>query len=161
MANMTLKAKSIVADKFWIVEENGQKVGTIQSSHLGIVFTKKDSSKERFSNIKLFSDKYNVVFESDKPKKVPETEFFIYEFPCKTQPFNAGYNVTKQLPLYTKRENSISYYCAGWYLVKFRYGWSKTMNPKFITLQRNEYIGPFKTKLEMLEELKRINNDNE
>jgi hypothetical protein len=161
MANMTIKAKPIVADKFWIVEENGQKIGTIQSSHLGIVFTKKDSSKERFSTLKLFSDKYNVSFDTEKPKKDKETEFFIYDFPCKTEPFNAGYNVTKQLPLYSKRENSISYYCAGWYLVKFKYGWSKTMNPKFITLQRNEYIGPFKTKMEMLEQLRKINSGNE
>jgi hypothetical protein len=157
---MTVKAKSIVDGKFWIVEQDGQKIGTIQSSHLGIVFTKKDASKERFSTLKLFSDKYNAVFEADKPKK-EEIEYSIYDYPCKTEPFKSCFIVTKGLPLYTKKENSVSYYCAGWYLVKFNYGWSKTLNPKYITLQRNEFKGPYKTKFEMLEELKKVNNASE
>lgn len=161
---MTVRAKSIVADKFWIVEEDGIKIGTIQSSHLGITFLKKDATKERFSSIKLLSDKYNVVFETEdstKKEKSETQDYFIYDYPCKTQPFNAGFNVTKNLPLYTKKENSVSYYCAGWYLIKFTYGWSKALNPKLISLQRNEYLGPYKTKLEMLQIYKQVSKDDQ
>lgn len=156
---MALIAKTVVDNKFWIINDGTEKIGTIQSSHLGIVFTKKDTTKERFASIKIFSDKYNVIFDTEPVKKkeiVIEQE--LYGFPCNTTPYNTTYNVEKKLPLYTKKENSISYYCAGWYLIKFSYGWSKAMNPKFITLQRNEFLGPFKTKLEMLDQMKRLNN---
>ena len=27
---MTIKAKTLIKDKFWIVEQNGQKLGTLQ-----------------------------------------------------------------------------------------------------------------------------------
>ena len=46
---MTVRAKTLVKDKFWIVEQNGQKLGTLQKqADNGWVFLSKQKSKEVF-----------------------------------------------------------------------------------------------------------------
>ena len=46
---MTVRAKTLVKDKFWIVEQNGQKLGTLQKKeNNGWIFLSKQQSKEVF-----------------------------------------------------------------------------------------------------------------
>jgi len=52
---------------------------------------------------------------------------------------------------------SKSYFCAGYYLVKFANNWAKAYCPKLITLQRYEFQGPFRTKEDMTEQLRIVN----
>jgi hypothetical protein len=66
------------------------------------------------------------------------------------------YDVRRKIPLFTKSEKSKSVYCAGYYVVKFDKGWVKSFCPKLITLERNDFKGPFKTELEAREELGRV-----
>ena len=43
---MTVRAKTLVKDKFWIVEQNGQKLGTLQKKeNNGWIFLSKQQSK--------------------------------------------------------------------------------------------------------------------
>ena len=64
----------------------------------------------------------------------------------------------RKLPLYTKTENSQSFFCAGYYVVHWEDGsHSPSYCPKLITLSRYEFDGPFKTKMEMQETLRRAN----
>jgi hypothetical protein len=67
------------------------------------------------------------------------------------------YNVRKKLPLFAKSDKSKSQYCAGYYVIKFRKGWVKSLCPKLITLERNNYYGPFKTENEMKIVLNTVN----
>ena len=67
------------------------------------------------------------------------------------------YDVKRKLPLFTKSNKSKSAYCAGYYVIKFDKGWVKSFCPKLITIERNESKGPFKTDLEMRQELSRVN----
>ena len=77
----------------------------------------------------------------------------VHGFPCKTVPYNGMYDVKRKLPLYTKTVKSQSFYCAGYYIIKFEKGWVKSFCPKVITLQRYTYQGPFTTELEMRKQL--------
>jgi len=49
---MSLLAKSIVKNKCWVVEDNGNKIGTILANQKGVVYTH-DETKEQFSSFKL------------------------------------------------------------------------------------------------------------
>jgi len=48
-------------------------------------------------------------------------------------------------------------YCAGYFCIHFDKGWVKSFCPKLVTLETYEYKGPFKTEIEMRQELSRAN----
>jgi len=147
---MQYQAKPIVQDKFWIVEKNGEKVGTLRfDDEYILTVNSKDvrvKSKDELKNIS-FADTQVVVSQKKK-------EYEVHGFPCKNEPFNGIYDLKRKLPIYTKQEKSTSFFCAGYYIINFELGWRPAYCPKLITLTRNEYKGPFKTKLEMKEALR-------
>ena len=63
----------------------------------------------------------------------------------------------KKLPLFTKSKKSKSLYCAGYYIIKFEKGWVRSFCPKMLTLDRYPFKGPFRTQLEMKQELANAN----
>ncbi len=157
--NMTeLHAKPIIADKFWIVEENGEKVATLRknednrfvmSNETGIkIYETKESLTREFGK-KFFTVK--IVKESDNA--LPNE---VHGYPTSTEPHNAMFDIRKKLPLFTKSGDSKSLYCAGYYTIKFDKGWVKSFCPKKITLERYPYKGPFKTELEMKQVLSNV-----
>jgi hypothetical protein len=136
-------AKSIVKNKFWIVEQDGKQIATIQATNSGVVFV--DSHKrEKFNNLKMLSKKYNINFINNKHYTVKHIKS-VYDYPCDVSPHNAIYDVKNKLPMYTKLPSSKCYYCAGYYLVLVEDNWSLEYCPKRIVLLRNKFIGPFKT----------------
>jgi len=138
-------AKPVVKDKFWIVEQYGSKIATIQAvdENGGFVYVH-DNEREHFPSIKLISKKYNIQFvKAEKPKKTIEHD--IYGFPVSGTPCNQVLDVQRYLPIYTKGNKSKSFFCAGYYLIKFGTNWTQQFCPKLITLNRYEYQGPFKT----------------
>ena len=92
--------------------------------------------------------------------KIPtenNTDKEVHGYPTRSLPFNSMYDLQSKLPLFTKSRKSKSLYCAGYYLVRFNVNWLKSFCPKLITLQRNEYMGPFKTEIEMKAALSNVN----
>jgi hypothetical protein len=67
------------------------------------------------------------------------------------------FDVKQRLALFTKSEKSKSLYCAGYFIIKFDKGWVKSFCPKLITVERYETKGPFKTDIEMRQELSKAN----
>jgi hypothetical protein len=61
------------------------------------------------------------------------------------------------LPIYTKSLKSKSYFCAGYYAVRFSNTWVKAYCPKLITLNRYEYAGPYKSQEQQQLELRKLN----
>lgn len=148
-----MKAKNIVEDKFWILEEeDGARVGTVSVKPNGVVVLIKDQP-QTFGNLDELAAKYNVSFVKKSTKKLNITTE-VYDFPTAHTPHNALWHVEKKLPIYTKTAKSNSFHCAGYYIIKFDHGWVKSFSPKLITLQRYAYHGPFKTSLEMTERLR-------
>jgi hypothetical protein len=155
-SNMTeLKATPVVKNKFWIVERDGEKVATIQTTDDGIVWVD-DARREKYPTIKMLKDRHNVDFvKVAKAKLLSGHE--VSGFPTSSKPHNPLYDVSRRLPIYTKDEKSKSFYCAGYYLVKLGNNWSKAYCPKLITLQRYEFRGPFKTAEDQLVQQKVAN----
>lgn len=143
-----LKALPVVKNKFWIVERDGEKIATIQAvDEGGFVFVDKEK-RQPYASVRSIKNKLNIVF--DKPEKSKqEAGNEVYGFPTSTKAYNCLYDVSKRLPIYTKNAKSKSYFCAGHYAVKFNNSWTKTFCPKLITLQRYDFVGPYKTKTEL------------
>jgi hypothetical protein len=152
---MTVKFKEVLNNKFWIVEDQGQNIGTVSfndeqymlSDASGTHFLKKKDLKEKFGK-ELLWEKLNI-----KETRVRE----VNGFPTSCDPFNDMYDVKRKLPLFTKSKNSKSLYCAGYYIIHFNKGWVKSFCPKLITIERYESKGPFKNDMEMRTALSKAN----
>jgi hypothetical protein len=152
----TLHAKPVITDKFWIVEQNGERLATLRkieddhfvlSNPSGVqVYNSKESITKQFG--KEFFNVEIVKTENHEPVSAE-----VYGYPTCVLPCNPLYDIQKKLPIFTKSQASKSLYCAGYYTIKFDKGWVKSFCPKLITLQRYQYQGPFKTELEMRQAL--------
>lgn len=151
-----LLAKTVIKNKCWIVEKEGNKVGTIMANPAGVVYHCNEK-KEQFASLKLLSDKYSIIVEKAQPKKIVSTSNNVYGFPCETRPTNSLWDLQHKLPIYTKGTKSKSFFCAGYYIVKFNNGWVKSYCPKLITLNRYPYAGPYDSLEEMQERLRIAN----
>lgn len=154
---MTLKAKPVLKDRFWIVEDEGQKIGTMSFNDDRYMFS---SSEETcfFDNKRQISKKFTHFIWGEEDTKLTSTENFLVQgYPTSVKPYNEMYDIKRKLPLFTKSEKSKSLYCAGYYVIQFEKGWVKSFCPKLITVERYQTHGPFKTELEMRQELSRVN----
>lgn len=157
---MTINAKPVLKDKFWIIEQDNQRVGTLSwnddryifsSSVETCFFDNTKQMKKKFGTDVVFVNNTNII-EEQLPK-----ENNIHGFPTSVAPHNSMYDVKRKLPLFTKSFKSKSMYCAGYYVIQFEKGWVKSFCPKLITVERYNTHGPFKTELEMRQELSRVN----
>ena len=154
---MTIKAKPILKDKFWIMENDGERLGTLSWDNERYMFT---SPQETcfFDNTNQIKKKFGLKIEwSEADTTVDDANYFVHGFPTSVTPFNSMFDVKRKLPLFTKSEKSKSLYCAGFYIIEFEKGWVKSFCPKLITIERYETKGPFKTDIEMKQELSRAN----
>lgn len=153
-----IHAKPIIENKFWIVEQDGEKLATLR---------KDDENRFVLSNelgIKIFNNRKEITNEFGKDffiakiikESVDNQPNEIHGFPTSSAPHNSMYDIKRKLPLFTKSSDSKSLYCAGYYVIKFDKGWVKSFCPKLITLQRYEYRGPYKTELEMKQVLTNV-----
>ena len=154
---MQYVAKPVLENKFWILEDNGQKVGTIRSNENGVTLTL-GKQNQTFKKLTELQQKLKVDFTGKEIVKKEVEEYEVHGFACKTKPYNPIYDLKRKLPLYTKTHDSQSFFCAGYYVVHWEDGsHSPSYCPKLITLSRYTYDGPFKTKMEMQETLRRAN----
>ncbi len=158
MIKKSFVATPVLKDKFWIINEGDTKVGTLARDNDNYIFSGK-------GEISFYTDKSELLKKFGKnflTAKITtpvnkDKEFHVHDYPSRSEPFNSMYDISRKLPLFTKSEKSKSVYCAGYYLVKFNVNWLKSFCPKLITIERNEYIGPFKTELEMKAALHNVN----
>ena len=153
---MTVRAKTLVKDKFWIIEEHGQKLGTLQKKDdNGWIFLSKKDHRQVFHTQESLFTKFGFNMFEEKQKNpivdiIKQTDNLeVHGYPCSQHPFNPMFDVQKQLPIYTKAPKSKSQFCAGYYIICFEKGWRKAYCPKMITLSRYKYKGPMKSKIEM------------
>jgi len=153
---MTVNAKTLVKDKFWIIEEDGQKLGTLQKKDgNGWIFLSKADSREVFHTPESLRERFGIdvlipaPIQEVKTEEVITDEFEVHGYPVSQQPYNPMFDVQKQLPIYSKTPKSKSLFCAGYYIICFEKGWRKAYCPKLITLQRYPYKGPIRSKIEM------------
>ena len=151
-----VKAKTVLKDKFWIIEDRGQRLGTLTADEDSYMYTCdtgvqlfKDKSSLKKTLGKIEWSDINITASKDK---------LVNEYPTSSVPYNCMFDVKRKLPLFTKSEKSKSVYCAGYYVIEFEKGWVKSFCPKLITIERYNSKGPFKTEIEMRQELSRVNS---
>ena len=151
---MTINAKTLIKDRFWIIKENGEKIGTLQKQdHNGWIFLGKKENREEFKTEQNLFERFGFgLFNTEQETiidNLKNVEHDVHGYPVNQKPYNPMFDVQKQLPMYTKTPKSKSLFCAGYYIICFEKGWRKAYCPKVITLQRYPFKGPYKTKLEM------------
>lgn len=152
----TLKAKCILKDKFWIVEKDKERIGTLSWNEDRYVFSNTEETSF-FNNKNEVKKKFGIEISWDEPEKIVNTDKEIHGYPTSVVPFNSMFDVQRKLPLFTKSVKSKSLYAAGYYIIRFEKGWVKSFCPKVITVERYKFKGPFKTSIEMKQELSLAN----
>lgn len=158
LLNMTLTtriAKSVIKNKFWVVEDGGEKVATIQATEDGGCVYVHNEKREHFPSVTLLKKKYNIRFTSSNIKNNSNTNL-VYGYPVIGKVYNPVYDVQRKFAVFTKTLKSRSLFCAGYFIIKTDNEWIGTFCPKNLTLNRYNYIGPFKTPAEMTRKLKEM-----
>ena len=87
---MTVRAKTLVKDKFWIVEEHGQKLGTLQKKDdNGWLFLSKKDHRQIFHTQESLFTKFGFnIFEGKQKESIVEQtdNFNVHGYPCSQHP---------------------------------------------------------------------------
>lgn len=152
-----IKAKPILKNKFWIIESDGERIGTLTKQDDKRLMYSCSSGTEYFTDQKSFKTFIGDISWDKVSISDNNVQKEIHGFPTSTTPYNVMYNVQKKLPLFTKSKKSKSLYCAGYYIIRFEKGWVRSFCPKLVTIERYEFKGPFKTDFTMRQELSNAN----
>jgi hypothetical protein len=143
---MTLIAKPVIDKQFWILQENNQKVGNIEACAGGYQ-VKINEQIAQFKTIKLAARTVNIEFAPAVKITRPKISVdHVHGYPVAGRVYNPMWDVSQQLPVYTKTSKSKSWFAAGWYNVKKGRHWKTVLTPKIIVLQRYPYQGPYYNK---------------
>ena len=138
-----LIAKPVVKDQFWIVTDGTEKVGNVIADGSGFE-VKLNGSKAHFKNTNSIQKQTNIEFQTIKIDKTKK-EVPFNEYPTTKKVFNSILDIKRKIHLFTKTQKSKCFHAAGWYIL-FQ-GEEPTISfcPKYIFIQRYEYLGPYKT----------------
>ena len=103
---MQFVAKPVLDNKFWILEDNGQKVGTIRSNENGVTLTV-GTKNQTFKALSELKQKIKVDFTGKEVVKKETKEYEVHGYACKTKPHNPIYDLKRKLPLYTKTSDMV------------------------------------------------------
>ena len=138
-----LIAKPVIDKQFWILQENNRKVGNVEACAGGYQ-VRLNNQVAQFKTIRMAAQRANIEFEPavklSKPKSAMDQ---VHGYPVSGRIHNPMWDVSQQLPVYTKTAKSKSWFAAGWYRVRRGRNWHTMLAPKLIVLQRYEHAGPF------------------
>ena len=141
---MTIVAKPVIDKKFWILQQDNEKVGNIEATGTGFQVTI-NNQVEQYKTIRMAAQRANIHFETGVKSSKPDTHS-VHGYPAASRVYNPVWDVQQHLPLYTKTKKSKSWFAAGWYTVKRGRKWKIIQDPKLIALERYDFHGPFYTK---------------
>ena len=133
-------AKPIVNGKFWVLQKDNQKIGSVEKTATGY-FLKTNQGSSRFKTVKSLRDVTKINFDNVLERvKYPENQ--VNRFPTDCKPYNGVWDINQRLPIYTKEKKSKSWYAAGYYMVTINRKTKVMFCPKLIILDRYGYVGP-------------------
>ena len=150
---MSVKLKPITSTSWLVLDDTGEiRVGLLTEIRQQYILMAKGEKKQfldRHEVNKFFNE--NIFDNVSEPAEVDDTkkEYFINGYPVDFDNPNEVVMKGVSLPLFSKKVTSDVYYCAGYYCLKFPKNWRPAYCPKLSTLQSYEYVGPFKTEMEM------------
>lgn len=158
---MTIEAKTILKNKYWIIEDGDTRLGTLSFDNERYIFTNKNEVCV-FDDKNALQNKFGGAFswrENDTVVIEKAESYDVNGFPTGSKPYKCVYDLKKKISLFSKSNKSESLYCAGYFILKFPKGWTKAFCPKLTTIEQYEYKGPFKNILEMKQALSAANKE--
>jgi len=141
-----LIAKPIIKDQYWVVTDGEKKVGNVLANNAGYELILNGSTLQ-FNNTKDIQKKTKISFQPMKSNKT-KVEMPYPEYPTTSKTYNNIFDIKRKLHIFTKTNKSKCYHVAGWFVIN-QNGQNQTFFcPKYIFIQRYEYVGPFKTESE-------------
>lgn len=139
-----IMAKSVIKDKFWILEENAKRVGMMnfKDDNYIINLNRKEFTAHDSADLK------NLGIEFIKRDLAHGGHLEVMGYPTDQEEV---FNVKEidGFPTFTKKAASKSTHVAGWYGIKFKNGWVCTLCPRLTTVKTNTFVGPYKTKMDL------------
>lgn len=138
-----LVAKPIIKDQYWVVTDGEKKVGNVQANNVGYEVILNGSTLQ-FNNTKDIVKKTNITFEPVKSNKT-KVEMPYPEYPTTARTYNNMFDVRRKLHIFTKTKKSKCYHAAGYFVINQNEKKQVLFCPKYIFIQRYDYVGPLKT----------------
>ena len=146
---MTFELRTTKEGESWLVLNDGVKVAAVHKSEDGYILA-------RNGHVQNLGSARNVrkqlgVKDWDPGQPVEKTTIHadLDGFSVDSeQYFNAAIEVQRRLPVYTTEPNSKCYFAAGWYRIRIKGRDRVQFCPKLLTLNRNQFWGPFHTESE-------------
>src|SRR5271165_4522757 len=158
--SMTVKLKPITENS-WLVlgDTDDTRIGLLTEIRDNYILMVKGEKKQFFNrkevNKYFKEDIFNNVVQPTEPEEVKK-DYYINGYPVE---FDNPHEVIlkgNKLPLFSKKATSEVYYSAGHYCLHFPKNWMPAFCPKLSTLETYQYVGPFKTQLEMYSQLTKL-----
>lgn len=158
---MKYTVKPVMENKFWIVEDaDGLRKGTV-SVGTDKVTAVVNGLCVTFETLNDCADHFKLNFNNNaEPDMDTESTYDVEGYPTHTKPYNSFWDIKKKIPLFTRTEKSKSLHAAGYYAVRFDTQWAASFCPRMTTLDKNQWIGPFKDKFEVRERIRVAINEN-
>ena len=138
---MTLIAKPIRKDQWWVVTDGNQKVGNVEYTQNGYS-VRLGNSEHHFDSTKAIQRFTAIEFQ--RPSSLHQKNTIPYaQWPTSGRTYNNMFDVKRKLHVYTKTKKSRCYYVAGWFRMNLNDVWQTIFCPKYIFIQRYDYSGPF------------------
>lgn len=164
-----MSAITILSDKFWILLKNSEKIGTMSYNPETNLYLIKISTPEnseytvesaRISEHVKLPDlkktRENDEVSTPAAKSVASKPTNLNGYPVKSAVYNAKYDQTVRGHTFCKISKSTVRYVAGYYVVQFSSQLILVLCPKLSTLLDNNFHGPYMTKLEGNEQLRKL-----
>lgn len=148
-----LIAKPIIKDQFWVVTDGEKKVGNVLANSAGYEVILNGSTLQ-FDNTTDIRKKTKITFEPMKSNKT-KVEMPYPEYPTTTKTYNNIFDIKRKVHIFTKTKKSKCFHVAGYFVIEQNGRKQVFFCPKYIFIQRYEYVGPFKTEADAINELNR------
>jgi len=144
---MTLIAKPVVKNQFWIVTDGNEKVGNVLADGSGFE-VKLNGNKNHYKNTNAIKKLANIEFESVQKADKTKHDLPFKVYPTTNKVYNSMLDIKRKLHLFTTSAKSKCYHAAGWFVIQQGSEKKPVFCPKYIFIQRYPYEGPFKTENE-------------
>lgn len=141
-----LIAKPVVKNQFWIVTDNGKKVGNVVANNIGFEVNLNGTFLQ-FNNTDDIKKNTKIRFEPVKSNNA-KAEIPYPEYPTTARTYNNMFDVKRGLHLFTKTKKSKCYHAAGYFVIDPNSNKIVVFCPKYIFIQRYSYTGPYKSEIE-------------
>lgn len=141
-----ITAKPVIADKFWILEEDGSRVGTLNSVGDKFVLNRNGINVEIKDKNEL--SRFGITWSINGREQGRTGLIEVLGYPTDQENVFHVEN-QKGVPTFTKTAKSQVRFAAGYWGIRFPKGWVESFCPKLTTLESYTKIGPFKSAMEL------------